>query len=288
MTRPDLLATALEYAAAGVPVVPLFEPNGRGCSCGRSACRRPGKHPRTPNGLSDASTDPAAVTAWWQRWPSASVGGLTGAVFDVCDVDGPEGAAAVAPLLGACHGVAPLVRTGSGGWHLMFTPTGLGNRVGFLPRTDWRGIGGYVVLPPSLHVSGQRYQFVRQIDGELPAVPPALLAALAPSATAPVRAVPPPPVARLTGYGPAALAKEADRVATCSEGGRNHTLNRAAFNLGQLIATGHLTEADATAELARAALTAGLDEREAARTIASGLAAGQRHPRTPSNARRAA
>jgi hypothetical protein len=280
---------ALAYAASGVPVVPLFEPDGRGgCACGTRECRRPGKHPRNQGGLKAASTDPATVTAWWERWPTANIGGRTGVLFDVCDVDGPEGVAAVRPLLGACHGVAPLVRTGSGGWHLLFQPTGLGNRVRFLPGTDWRGHGGYVVLPPSVHVTGNRYVFVRQADGELPPVPPALLSALAPAAPAAARTTAPPAVARLSGYGPAALAREAEHVATAPEGGRNHALNRAAFNLGQLIAAGHLTEVDAIGELSRAAARAGLDERETARTIASGIKAGRQHPRTPHSERRAA
>lgn len=287
-TSTQLGTLALAYAASGLPVVPLFEPDGHGgCTCG-PRCRRPGKHPRTPNGLTEASTDPATITAWWQHWPHANIGGRTGVVFDVCDVDGPAGIAAVRPLLGACHGVVPLVRTGSGGWHLLFKPTGLGNRVGFLPEVDWRGQGGYVVLPPSLHVTGNHYQFVRQADGELPAVPPALLSALAPPAAAAARTTTPPPVARRTGYGPAALASEAERVATAPEGGRNHVLNRAAFSLGQLIAAGHVTETDAVEELTRAAARAGLDQTETARTIASGLKAGAAHPRTPRTERRAA
>lgn len=276
---PDLAVSALAYAASGLPVVPLFEPDGRGgCVCGARDCRRPGKHPRNRGGLSSASTDPGTVTAWWRRWPSANIGGLTGVVFDVCDVDSAQGIAAVAPLLGACHGVAPLVRTGSGGWHLLFQPTGLGNRVRFLPGTDWRGQGGYVVLPPSMHVTANRYEFARRADGELPSVPPALLNALAP--TAQPRTVLPPPVARRSGYGPAALAREAEQVATAPKGQRNHALNRAAFNLGQLIAAGHLTEAEVTTKLADAATRAGLGATEAARTIASGLEAGQSHPRT--------
>lgn len=287
MSAAQLLGAALAYAASGLPVVPLFEPDGRGgCSCGNPQCRRPGKHPRNRNGLTEASTDPGTVTAWWQRWPGASVGGLTGVVFDVCDVDGPEGAAAVASLLGACHGVAPLVRTGSGGWHLIFAPTGLGNRVRFLPGTDWRGIGGYVVLPPSQHVTGNRYAFIRQADSELPAVPAPLLAALTPAPTTP-RATQPPTVARL-GYGPAALAREAAQLAGVKTGGRNHALNRAAFSLGQLVATGHLSETEVSEHLTAAAMRAGLTEAEACRTIASGLAAGQRYPRTPRSTGRAA
>jgi hypothetical protein len=283
-----LLDHALRYAAGGVPVVPLFEPDGRGgCTCRNAKCRRPGKHPRTPDGLKNASTDPGTVAAWWRTWPGANIGGLTGVTFDVCDVDGPVGIAAVTSLLGELRGVGPLARTGSGGWHLYFAPTGLGNRVGFLPETDWRGAEGYVVLAPSLHVSGGRYVFVRPVDGELPGVPPTLRAALAPTAPAAARTTA-PPTPRRGGYGPAALAREAENVATARKGKRNDALNRAAFNLGQLIAIGHLTATDVTAELSRAAAQAGLTEREIARTLISGLAAGQEQPRTHRNERRAA
>jgi len=284
---PDLLTAALAYAAEGVAVVPLFDPvPGQGCRCAKGpACRRAGKHPRNRGGLTAATTDPAVITEWWGRWPTSNIGGLTGLIFDVCDVDGNEGIAAVAPLLGACHGRAPLVRTGSGGWHLLFAPTGLGNRVRFLPGTDWRGVGGYVVLPPSTHARGQRYAFVR--SGPFPDVPRALRAALAPPAPV-ARAITRAPVARSAGYGPAALAREADRVAATKTGSRNHALNRAAFNLGQLIATGHLTEPEVVSDLTTAALEAGLDEAEAVATIASGLKAGQRHPRTPRTTGRAA
>jgi hypothetical protein len=280
-----MAAVALAYAAAGVPVVPLFESDGDGrCTCRSARCKRPGKHPRNPDGLTAATTDTATIAAWWRRWPCASVGGLTGVVFDVCDVDGPDGIAAVRGLLGADHGRAPLIRTGSGGWHLLFTPTGLGNRVRFLPGVDWRGRAGYVVLPPSLHASGNRYELTR--PGPLSPVPAGLLQALTPPAVT-RRSVMPQP-ARRTGYGPAALAREAETVATTPKGERNDVLNKAAFSLGQLVASGHLTEAEVTERLLDAALAAGLSEREAIHTIASGLRGGLRRPRTPRTIRRAA
>jgi hypothetical protein len=280
MTGPDLVAAALAYAAAGVPIMPLFEPSGAGCACGAPDCRRPAKHPRNRGGLTGASTDPTIIEAWWQRWPGANIGGRTGDVFDVCDVDGPDGAAAVRPLLGACHGVVPLTRTGSGGWHLLFAPTGLGCRVRFLPGTDWRGIGGYVVLPPSRHISGNRYATVRALRAPLRPVPPALLTKLQQISGKPPRSPQSARTGHARGYGPTALAREADAVRTATKGARNDALNRAAFNLGQLIATGQLTAADVETELTGAALAAGLDETETARTIRSGLTAGQQHPRT--------
>jgi hypothetical protein len=282
-----LLPTALAYAAAGVPVMPLFAPlfgpdKPARCSCGHADCRRPGKHPRNRGGLTGASTDPAVITAWWEHWPGANLGGRTGIVFDVCDVDGPEGAAAVARLLTADHrrGEAPLTRTGSGGWHLLFAPTGLGNRVGFLPSVDWRGQGGYVVLPPSRHISGNHYATVRPLTAALPPVPPALLATLTQTSGKPARSPHSAPAGRSRGYGPAALDREAGAVRAATEGRRNDALNRAAFNLGQLIAASQLTAGEVEAELTDAALAAGLTPAEIARTITSGLMAGQQHPRT--------
>jgi AAA domain len=83
------------------------------------------------------------------------------------------------------------------------------------------------------------------------------------------------------GYAGAALGREAHLVANAENGTRNHTLNRAAFNLGQLVAGGELTEQQVADVLAEAARAAGLGEHEIRATIASGLAKGQLNPRTP-------
>lgn len=80
-------------------------------------------------------------------------------------------------------------------------------------------------------------------------------------------------------YATAALNAEADLVRSAAEGTRNTTLNRAAFNLGQLVAGGLLERAVVEAELFSAAGTAGLPEREVAATIRSGLEAGIKNPR---------
>ena len=91
----SVLSAALDYAARGCPVLPLHHPMSFGPregparatrSCRGDDCRSQGTHPRTLNGLKDASTDPAIVAAWWQRWPRANVGVLTGVLFDVLDI----------------------------------------------------------------------------------------------------------------------------------------------------------------------------------------------------------
>src|SRR5690606_15497828 len=54
------------------------------------------------------------------------------------------------------------VRTGrEGGLHHYFKGT-LGCRNGLLPYVDVKGVGGYLILPPSLHRTGRRYEWVNE------------------------------------------------------------------------------------------------------------------------------
>ncbi len=84
---------------------------------------------------------------------------------------------------------------------------------------------------------------------------------------------------RMRRYGRAALEAEASEVARSPEGGRNDKLNKAAFSVGQLVASGALSESEAIQELAAAANHAGLEPDEIEKTLRSGLEAGLREPR---------
>jgi hypothetical protein len=235
----------------------------------------------------EASCDLATVRRWWRRWPGANVALRTGVRFDVADVDYYEGVEALRAILteaGAALGSGPLARTGGGGWHLLFAPTGAGSPAGVLPGVDWRGRGGYVLVWPSVHPSGGRYRWVRPLTPELPEAPAALRALLAP----PARPGTPRP-GGLPGavggrYSAAALASECARLAGSRPGGRgrpgrNRDLYLAAFRLGRLAAAGHLDPAQITAALTEVARSIGLSEREIGPTIASGLRNGAAHPR---------
>jgi hypothetical protein len=272
-----MLTAALAYARRGIPVLALHNPRPEGgCSCGRSGCDRPGKHPRLPHGLTEASTDPRRLDLWWSRWPEANIGLRTGVIMDVVDVDTDEGGHALRHLVGGAMPVCPLVRTGGGGWHLWLDPIGYGNRVRLLPGVDWRGAGGYVVAPPSRHARGTAYRWVCK-PSTLPACPPALRDLVA---GPPSPVLPPQPIAHPDRYAEAALDAEAARVAHAPVGARNDTLNRAAFALGRLVGAGLLEERSVARELSAAARYAGLGRVETMRTIRSGLTAGRRrHPR---------
>lgn len=274
---------ALRLARAGRPVVPLHSLDERGrCTCREGAnCASPGKHPRTPNGVKDSSCDPATVTAWWRRWPAAHLGLATGvsAGLVVIDLDGDEGPEAFRELQ-RHHGPVPAtrwVRTGSGGWHCYFAhPGGMmpnsARKLG--PGIDSRGDGGFVVAPPSSHVSGGRYLWHNR--ERLAPMPAWLVGLLCPPPP------PPRPPVRLRGvdaYARAALEQECREVASTAPGGRNHALNVAAFSLGTLVGAGKVDESSVSAALLAAALSSGLAETEAERTIRSGLSAGARQPR---------
>lgn len=133
---PRLLDAALLYASWGWPVFPL---------------RPRSKIPATKHGFKDATTDADQIRAWWKRNPQANIGLPTGIAFDVIDVDVPLGPPSYASMIS--HNEVPdvhgQVATSSGGLHLYIEPTGEGNLVGFTPGVDYRGVGGYVVAPPS-------------------------------------------------------------------------------------------------------------------------------------------
>ncbi|BFU46758.1 bifunctional DNA primase/polymerase [Krasilnikovia sp. MM14-A1004] len=279
-----LLDAALAYARHGIPVLPVHTPAADGtCSCARESCDRPGKHPRLRRGLTDATLDPRRIALWWSRWPDANVGLRTGVIMDVADVDSVVGWHGLRHLLGDAIPAGPRVRTGGGGWHLWFAPTGYGNRVRLLPGVDWRGVGGYVLAPPSRHARGRPYLWESRPGAALPTGPAVLRALIAG----------PPPLSRPRGevthpdrYAAAALDAESGRVARAPVGTRNDTLNRAAFALGRLVGAGLLDAGTVARELTVAARHAGLDRVEIRRTIHSGLTAGRRQPADPGTGRR--
>jgi hypothetical protein len=280
-----LLTAALAYARHGIPVLPVHTPGPGGCSCDNGVrCERPGKHPRLRGGLTEATTDPRQIELWWTRWPAANVGLRTGVAMDVADVDSIEGRHGLLHLLGGDWPAGPQVRTGGGGWHFWFRPTGFGNRVRLVPGLDWRGVGGYVVAPPSRHVNGD-YRWLRRPGDSLPAGSAALRALIEgpPIAPAALR-----PITHPDRYASAALVAEADRVARAPVGSRNDALNRAAFALGRLVGGGLLDAAEVARELDAAARFAGLGRAEIRRTIRSGLTAGRRVPIDPEEGRRVA
>lgn len=117
--------------------------------------------------------DEAEVRGWFQAWPDAGIGIVTGTISGlvVLDIDVRHGGDVTLDRLELEHGRLPTtveVRTGGGGRHLYFAHPGvlIRNKVGLAPGIDVRGDGGYVVAPPSMHASGTRYAWA---EGRTPA-----------------------------------------------------------------------------------------------------------------------
>jgi hypothetical protein len=268
---PAFLDVALLYAFRGFEVFPLAPRSKVPLIAARDGGR----------GLHDATTDQAQIRRWWGACPDANVGLRTGLTFDVVDLDGPQAIEAIKDARGDGPRVSgPAVKTPSG-FHVYVQPTGMGNRAGVLPGVDYRGVGGYVVAPPSVHPGGERYQWSAARGRKLDPLPPWLAELVERHRDVPVER-PEVPIAlgRATAYGRAALRRQLDDLGRAVEGTRNHELNRSAFALGQLVASGALDESETVAALTEAALGIGLGEREVERTIASGMKAGMDTPRS--------
>jgi len=238
------------------------------------------KRPVVARGFYAATQDAAEVRRMFAAPGAALIGvpmGRRSGLF-LLDIDTHNGGEA---WLDANRHRLPRTRTHrsmSGGWHLFFiwpADRAVRNRASkWAPGVDIRGEGGYAIMPPS---SGYTIE-----DDAMPCPAPAWLLDLIdpPAPPAPPREpYTPPRHDRLTRYAEAALDEECRAVANAAEGTRNDRLNTAAFALGTLVAAGALSEATARDELRRAALHAGLDARETALTIESGMAAGKQHPR---------
>jgi putative DNA primase/helicase len=121
----------------------------------------------------------------------ANVAIATGAGLVVLDHDPRSGGDDGLATLRAEHGdlpATPTVRTGSGGTHWYFAHRGgrVGNRAGLYPGIDVRADGGFVVAPPSVHRSGNRYEWMRGAAMLAP-VPEWLIAACRPAPPAATR-----------------------------------------------------------------------------------------------------
>ena len=268
-----LLAAALEYAAARLPVFPCVA-----------------KSPAVARGFYSATLNPATIERLW-RQADRNIGIPTGPLsgFWVLDIDGDTGETSLRALE-AKHGPLPATRTvitGGGGRHFWFRYTGAipstTGRIG--PSLDTRGDGGYVIVPPS--ITGRRYEF---ISYDQLADAPAWLVQLARTkprsiserALSAIRR--PTTNGQPSAYGLAALEREIEALAATPAGGRNHALNRCAFRLFQLVAGGELYGDQVSERLIEASHRNGLVKDDGLRsvlaTIRSGARAGLTHPRS--------
>jgi putative DNA primase/helicase len=171
---------ALHYASLCMKVLPLHSPVRSGdsmvCSCGKGKCTSPAKHPvgrLAPNGLKDGTADENIIQRWFNQ-PDLNIGIVTGAISNivVLDIDPRHDGDETLAALEKSYGPLPQTwrfLTGGGGEHIIFRHPG-----GLVPNSagkigsgiDVRGDGGYIVAPPSRHISGRPYAISVDHDPE--------------------------------------------------------------------------------------------------------------------------
>lgn len=171
---------ALAFARRGHPVFPVHWPvahnGGLRCSCGSDSrgrpCSSPAKHPFgkiATNGLLSATTEADLIRHWFGAVaPEANLGAVTDKLV-VLDVDPRHGGDESLVRLEREHELPPTWRvlTGGGGEHVLFAaPDGIEVANVIAEQTenpplgrgiDIRARGGYIVAPPSRHISGRLY-----------------------------------------------------------------------------------------------------------------------------------
>jgi predicted P-loop ATPase len=173
-----MLEAALRYAALGWSVFPIHSIRFDGkCGCGKEECwknpKNAGKHPRI-KWKAGATCDVETVRAYWTKWPNAGIGCATGpSGLLVADGDAAEGILALRAVAGP---LPPTARSRTArGVHVFFRGQG-GTRSDPNRKLDTRGTGGYVVLPPSPHVSGHIYRWEVEPEAGIAEAPETLVA----------------------------------------------------------------------------------------------------------------
>lgn len=152
MSSPNTTNTdiALQLAGRGFRVLPLI-----------SRGKRPSVKSGEQHGA--ATTDVNQILEWERKFNSGNIGIVAGNGLFVVDVDGPAGVETLRALCAGCELPRTLtVRSGraEAGYHLYFK--------GEVPSSsadslEIRSDGKICVVPPSLHKSGRRYVYAREL-----------------------------------------------------------------------------------------------------------------------------
>ena len=166
------LDVALDWAGKGKPVFP---------------CDPKTKRPRTARGFKDATTDEAAIDAWWGRHPDSMVGiptghasGLVVLDFDIDHEKGIDSTPHMRAMIdsGEIPEATFQVKTPRGGVHFYLQAPGVkvSSAAGFggVRGFDIRGDGGYIIAAGSVRSDGCEY-LLESLATSIAAMPTPLL-----------------------------------------------------------------------------------------------------------------
>jgi hypothetical protein len=227
-----------------------------------------GKTPITPNGFKDASNDPERIRAWWTQTPQANIGVDCGrSNLAVIDLDGAHALDrwnVIVDSMGLPFARCAVAQTGGGGNHIVYAQPSprIRNTSGKLGKgIDTRGDGGYIVLAPSIHPSGNRYEWLNEQEPEygLDPMPDQLADLILNTPLPPAAEAKPTPT---TMNGELSLQRAYERIANASEGTRNEIINKATWYLYGLVREGKLIEQDVWSVVEMAAQRCGYPQGE--------------------------
>jgi len=142
------LEAALEYRRKGFSVIPI----------------RPDKKPFISwLEFQDRQPTEDEINQWWNKWPKANVGIVTGEISGVLVIDCDNEAAyqKIQEMLPDSF-ITCIAKTPRG-YHLyLIYPKGqtIGNATGIFEGVDVRGNGGYIIAPPSVNAEGKAYSWM--------------------------------------------------------------------------------------------------------------------------------
>lgn len=155
---------AAEYVDSGWSVLPV---------------RPEEKRPFMTNWLQYTKTraSKTMVESWFSNLSGAGVGVVTGKISNMVVLDVESSCPYPIEDLLKRYPTQMIARSGGGGYHLFYqypvNQSRVSNRVRIFDGADLRADGGFIVLPPTMHPSGNRYEWVKR--GPLGAFPTALL-----------------------------------------------------------------------------------------------------------------
>lgn len=113
------------------------------------------------------------ASSWFRNLSGAGVGAVTGRISNIVVLDVESYCPTPIEELLRRYPTQLISKTGSGGYHLFYQfPTNVAkvaNRVRIFEGADLRADGGFIVLPPTVHPNGNRYEWVKRgIPGAFP------------------------------------------------------------------------------------------------------------------------
>jgi len=173
----NTVKTALSYLKLGFSVIPL---KGSWYSKGTNIEDRlkDSKAPLLPSWkpYQFRQPSPSELNPWFRKWPKANIAIITGRVSGIVVVDfDSEEAIEWAKRQGILK--TAVVKTGKGihAYYKYPDKGDIGNSVDSGAKIDIRAEGGYVVAPPSTHLTGSLYVWITPIEEGLAPLPDVFL-----------------------------------------------------------------------------------------------------------------